>query len=81
MSLAAGLLGYTLAKKFKGDYFVAGITIATVISISESWKLNQLFSMPFLLTLPSVFISEQIVCFVGACIFKVLETRYVWWKR
>jgi uncharacterized membrane protein len=79
MSLVAGVLGYALAKKLGGNYFITGAVIATVIPISVSWMLNQLFDLPILATLPYIFLSEQVICFIGACIFKAIETRYTWW--
>ena len=81
MSLVAGVLGYTLAKKFGGNYFITGTVIAIVIPISVSWMLNQLFDLPFIATLPYIFVSEQIICFIGALIFKGIETRYTWWQE
>ena len=81
MSLVAGLLGYVLARKFEGNYFVTGIVVATVISISVSWMLNQLFGLEILATLPYLFISEQIICFIGAFVFMAIDTRYTWWKK
>jgi hypothetical protein len=41
--------------------------------------LNQLFNLPMLATLPYLFVSEQIICFIGASIFKLIETRIKWW--
>lgn len=79
MSFLAGTFGYLLAKRFNHNYFIAGIVIATVISLSVSWMLNQLFGLPMLTTLPYLFISEQIVCFIGASLFKLIETRFKWW--
>ncbi len=79
MSFIAGMLGYVLAKKFSSNYFIAGAVIATVIPISVSWMLNQLFDLPILATFPYIFVSEQLICFLGACIFKAIEARYVWW--
>ena len=79
MSLFAGLLGYLAARKFKNDYFVAGSVIATIIATSVSWMLNQLFNLPVPATLPYLFVSEQIICFIGASIFKLIETRIKWW--
>jgi len=78
-SLLAGLLGYLAAKKFNGSYFVTGIVIATIIALSVSWMLNQLFNFPMLATFVYLFISEQAVCFLGASIFKLIEKRYKWW--
>jgi len=79
MSFIAGILGYILATKFNNNYFVTGIVIATIIPLSVSWMLNQVLSIPLLATLPYLFISEQIVCFLGSTIFKAIEKRYVWW--
>lgn len=79
MSFIAGLLGYLVARKFKNDYFIAGGVIATIISISVSWMLNQLFNLHILATLPYLFISEQIICLIGASVFKKIETRFKWW--
>ena len=81
MSLVAGVLGYILAKRFGGNYFITGAVIATVIPISVSWMLSQLFDLPFIATLPYIFVSEQIICFIGALVFKAVETRYTWWKE
>ena len=79
MSFVAGILGYILATKFNNNYLVTGIVIATIIPLSVSWMLNQVLSIPLLATLPYLFISEQIVCFLGSTIFKAIEKRYVWW--
>jgi len=79
MSFLAGILGYLVAKPFKNDYFIAGAVIATVIPLSVSWMLSQLFSLPMFATLPYLFVSEQIVCFIGASLFKLIETRFKWW--
>jgi len=79
MSLLAGSLGYLVARLFESNYFVAGAVIAAVISMSVSWMLSMLFNMPMLATLPYLFISEQMVCFIGAFIFKLIETRFRWW--
>ena len=79
MSFLAGILGYLVAKPFKNDYFVAGAVIATVIPLSVSWMLSQMFNLPMFATLPYLFASEQIVCFLGASLFKLIETRFKWW--
>jgi uncharacterized membrane protein len=79
MSLLAGSFGYLVARLFESNYFVAGAVIAAVISMSVSWMLSMLFNMPMLATLPYLFISEQMVCFIGAFIFKLIETRFRWW--
>ena len=79
MSLVAGILGYALAQRFNKNYFIAGAVIATIISISVSWMLNQLFGMPLLVTLPAILVAEHVVCFIGACVFKAIDTRLKWW--
>jgi uncharacterized membrane protein len=80
MSFIAGILGYALASKFNNNYFVTGAVIGTIIPLSVSWMLFQLFDLPMLATLPYLFVSEQIVCFVGSSVFKAIETRIKWWE-
>jgi len=80
MSLLAGLLGYLAAKPFKNNYFVTGAVIATIIPLSVSWMLNQVLGLPIIATLPYLFISEQIICLIGAVIFRLIETRFKWWQ-
>ena len=81
MSFIAGLVGYLAAKPFKNNYFVAGAVIATIISVSVSWMLSQplVLNLPILVTLPYLFVAEQIVCLIGATVFKLIETRFKWW--
>jgi uncharacterized membrane protein len=79
MSFVAGVLGYGLGRMFGGNYFVAGVAIATVIPISVSWMLSQLFNMPILVTLPLMLVSEQVINLIGASLFKIIEMRYKWW--
>lgn len=79
MSLLAGLLGFAIARKFRNNYFVAGTVIAAVIALSVSWMLSQLFGDAMFWTFPFLLVSEQILCFIGAVMFKLLETRYKWW--
>lgn len=81
MSFLAGVLGYLVAKPFKQNYYVAGAVIATVIPLSVSWMLNQLFKLPIFATLPYLFASEQAVCLIGASLFKLIETRFKWWQE
>lgn len=80
MSFVAGILGYALATKFNKNYFVTGIVIATIIPLSVSWMLFQLFELPMIATFPYLFVSEQIVCFIGSLVFKAIETRIEWWE-
>jgi len=79
-SLVAGLAGYYAAKPFKGNYFVAGAVIAVIIPLSVSWMLNQLFGLPILVTLPGLFVSEQIVNALGSVVFQMVDTRYRWYE-
>jgi len=79
MSFIAGICGYTVSKRFGHNYFVAGAVIATIISASVSWMLNQLLNLPILATLPYLFLSEQTVCLIGASLFKLIESRFRWW--
>lgn len=80
MSFLAGIIGFGVAKIFKDNYFVTGAVIAIIIPISVSWMLNQLQGLPIIETLPYLLVSEQIVCFLGACVFKLIETRFKWWE-
>jgi uncharacterized membrane protein len=82
MSLIAGLIGYFIARWFKNNYFIAGAIIATIISVSVSWMLSQplVQNVPMIVTLPYLFIAEQIICLIGAGIFKLIETRFTWWQ-
>ncbi|MFH0749269.1 MAG: QueT transporter family protein, partial [Candidatus Bathyarchaeota archaeon] len=52
MSLIAGIVGHMVARKMGHNYFVAGAVIATIIPVSVSWMLNQLFTLPIPVTLP-----------------------------
>lgn len=81
MSFIAGILGYILAKKFNSNYFITGVVIATIIPISVSWMINQLFNLPIVATLPPLFISEQLICFIGSLIFKLVDMRFTWWEK
>jgi uncharacterized membrane protein len=79
ISLLAGVLGYTAARRFGQSYVVAGMVIATLIPLGVSWMLAQLFSLPMLMTWPGLFVSEQVVCGAGALLFRAIETRVAWW--
>jgi len=80
VSLAAGIIGFIVAKKFKESYFAEGAIIAIVVPIGVSWMLNQLFGLPLITTFPYLLISEQIVCLLGAFVFKLIEMRFKWWE-
>jgi len=79
VSLLAGIAGFVVARKFGGNYFVAGAVIAFIVPIGVSWMLAQLFGAPMLATFPYLLVSEQIVCLIGALVFKLIETRFKWW--
>jgi riboflavin transporter FmnP len=73
-------MGFVVAKRFKESYFIEGTIIAVIVPIGVSWMLNQLFGLPLVATFPYLLISEQIVCLIGAFIFKLIELRFKWWK-
>lgn len=78
MSVVAGLVGYYVAKWFHNNYFVAGVVIATITSVSLSFMFSQ-FGTPMITSLPLLFIAEQIVNIIGAFIFRLIDTRFKWW--
>ena len=80
VSLFAGVAGFAVARRFQGNYFVAGAVIAVIVPIGVSWMLNQLLGLPMLATFPYLLVSEQIVCLLGASIFKLIDVRFKWWK-
>ena len=80
VSLAAGIMGFVVAKRFRESYFVEGAIIAVIVPVGVSWMLNQLFGLPLLATFPYLLVSEQIVCLIGAFVFKLIELRFKWWE-
>lgn len=80
VSLAAGIIGFVVAKRFRESYFVEGAIIAVIVPVGVSWMLNQLFGLPLVATFPYLLVSEQIVCLIGASIFKLIELRFKWWE-
>jgi uncharacterized membrane protein len=80
VSLVAGIVGFVVAKRFKENYFIEGAIIAVIVPISVSWMLSQLFSLPLVATFPYLLISEQIICLIGAFIFKLIDLRFKWWE-
>ena len=80
VSLAAGIMGFVVAKRFRESYFVEGAIIAVIVPVGVSWMLNQLFGLPLLATFPYLLVSEQIVCLMGAFVFKLIELRFKWWE-
>ena len=79
VSLLAGLAGYVVAKRFSGNYFVTGIVIATIVPFCLSWMLGQAFGAPMIATFPYLLVSEQLVCLIGAGIFRAIDLRFKWW--
>ena len=79
MSFLAGVAGFLVAKRLKHNYFAAGIVISTVISVSLSFMFSQLGMFPMLVSLPYLFVVEQLVCLIGAVVFRLIEIRYKWW--
>ncbi|MHA1280667.1 MAG: QueT transporter family protein [Candidatus Helarchaeota archaeon] len=80
MSLLSGIIGFEASKRMKENYYVCGVVIAVIIPLSVAWMLNRLFNLPIIATLPGLIVSEQIINFFGATIFKILESRIEWWK-
>jgi uncharacterized membrane protein len=80
VSLAAGIIGFVVAQRFNKNYFIEGAIIAIIVPIGVSWMLNQLFNLSWITTFPYLLISEQLVCLMGAFIFKMIELRFKWWE-
>ena len=80
VSLAAGIIGFVVAQRFNKNYFIEGAIIAIIVPIGVSWMLNQLFNLPWMTTFPYLLISEQLVCLMGAFVFKMIELRFKWWE-
>lgn len=80
VSLAAGIIGFVVAKRFNENYFIEGAIIAVIVPVGVSWMLNQLFDLPWMATFPYLLISEQLVCLMGAFVFKMIELRFKWWE-
>ena len=79
MSLMAGVAGYEVSKRVRGGYFLCGVVIAVIIPLSVAWMLYRLFNLPFVLTLPGLLFSEQLINALGSILFKMIEPRYRWW--
>jgi uncharacterized membrane protein len=78
-SLAAGLIGHEAAKRLGGGYWVCGLVIGSIIPVCVAWMLEQLFGLPLAVTLPGLFVSEQLVNVAGSIIFTALDRRFKWW--
>ena len=78
VSLIAGLVGYLVAKRFNGNYFITGAIIATIVPICLSWMLSIVANAPIMATLPYLLISEQAVCLIGALVFRTIDSRFKW---
>jgi len=80
MSFVAGIFGYLAARICRSyDYYIFGVVHAAIIALSVSFMLYQLFNIPMYVTFPMLLVSEQIVNFIGASLFKAIEKRWVWW--
>jgi len=79
-SFLAGLAGYVVAKKFSGNYFITGAVIALIIPVCVSWMLSQIQGVPMIATFPYLLVAEQVVCLIGALVFKAIDIRFNWWK-
>jgi uncharacterized membrane protein len=81
MSFIAGMLGYFAAKLWSSwDYYICGIVHAVVISLSVAYMLHMLSALPMFETFIPIFVSELILGFIGATLFKLIERRWTWWK-
>jgi uncharacterized membrane protein len=80
MSFLACTLGYLVAKPFNHNYFVTGAVIAIIFPISYGWVLSQVLSLPIILTVTYLFLSDQLFAFAGAVMFSRIEKRFKWWK-
>jgi uncharacterized membrane protein len=81
MSLIAGLLGYYAGKLYpKYDYYICGVVIAIIIPLSVSFMFYSLFNVPMFITFPVIFVSEQIINFIGASMFKIITVRWKAWR-
>jgi len=79
VSLLAGLAGYLVAKPFKGNFFISGGVTAVIIAISLSYMFEQFGMGSMFVTLPHLFVVEQVLCLVGASIFTLINRRYHTW--
>ncbi|MFB3888587.1 MAG: QueT transporter family protein [Candidatus Bathyarchaeia archaeon] len=80
VSFFAGLAGYVAAKKFSGNYFITGAVIAFIVPLCLSWMLNVTQGAPMIATFPYLLVSEQVICLIGALIFRAIDIRFKWWK-
>lgn len=81
VGFVAGSLGYIAARRFGGGYFTAGIVTATVVSAGLSWMFFQLLGIPILFAFVYTFITEQLICFLGACLFVAVSRRVELWPK
>ena len=79
MSLLAGLAGYLVAKPFKSNFFISGAATAAIIAVSLSYMFEQFGMGSMFVTLPYLFVVEQILCLIGASIFTIIKRRYNTW--
>jgi len=76
MNIVGGLIAWRLSFK---NYFLAGLIYATIIALSVSWMLNQLFGIPYIILIPSLIVSEQVAMFLGSIVFLSIEKRWRWY--
>jgi len=79
VSFLAGLAGYLVAKPFKSNFFISGGVTAVIIAISLSYMFEQFGNGSMFVTLPYLFVVEQILCLFGASIFTLINRRYHTW--
>ena len=79
MSLLAGLAGYLVAKPFQNNFFISGAVTAAVIGVSLSYMFEQFGLGPMFVTLPYLFVIEQVVCLIGAVVFTLIDRRFPKW--
>jgi uncharacterized membrane protein len=81
MSVAAGLAGYFVAKRFGGNYFVSGVVTAVIIALSLSFMFEQLGISPFLLAIGPLLATEFAAILIGGVVFSLIDKRFKWWKK
>jgi uncharacterized membrane protein len=71
-------VGYLAHKLSRGNYWIAGLIFSTGVSCCVSWMLQQLFTLPMLVTLPMLWLSETIAMTLGSIVFGIIERRWRW---
>ena len=73
------LVGYLAHKLSRGNYIVSGFIFASGVALCVSWMLEQLFSLPMLITLPMLWISEQVAMLLGSIVWDLVEKQWRWY--